>query len=411
MTAALLGLFTHFAATRDHSWGNRVGVTAAWFALAVLSKASGLVFGVLGILVIEIGRRMSRSRLGPSSSACVHPLRRDVVQIVVIGISLVFVYCGSNWEVSPSFVSWAHTLPDGLGKGAMVWLAEHLRIFSNAGVALIRQFRHNIQGHGVFLFDQVAPRAIWYYFPLALTVKVPVPIMVLPAVLAVSCPRALANWAWRVACAFLLFSLVCRVQTGIRLILPLLVVAVVGLASATADALGTLRAGARRRLVFGTAAIGGVWLAIAAWQVWPQGLCYTNELWGGTRLGYRCLSDSNYDWGQGLKELARWQKRHGVTDLTVFYYGTDPTLERLPMRRLEGEPPPTDGESIPAALRGRTLAVGTTMLYGSTREMAWVRPWADYLRRFEPVDRTTTFLIYRFPATAAEDCAIAERRK
>src|SRR5262249_1879314 len=83
----------------------------------------------------------------------------------------------------------------------------------------------------------------------------------------------------------------------------------------------------------GGAGVGGglVWTAGGAVVVWPHGLCYTNELWGGTANGYRRLSDSNYDWGQGLPELAAWQRRSGVTALDVWYFGTDPALGRLPL--------------------------------------------------------------------------------
>ena len=55
-----------------------------------------------------------------------------------------------------------------------------------------------------------------------------------------------------------------------------------------------------------------------------------NEWWGGTTNGYRCLSDSNYDWGQGLKELTNWQLDRHVNDLDVWYFGTDPALFHTP---------------------------------------------------------------------------------
>src|SRR5207245_1176379 len=77
--------------------------------------------------------------------------------------------------------------------------------------------------------------------------------------------------------------------------------------------------------------IGTTWNTVAALLVWPHGLCYTNELWGGTRQGYLYLSDSNYDWGQGLPELARWQRHHRDTPLEVWYFGSDPRLAKLPM--------------------------------------------------------------------------------
>ena len=53
----------------------------------------------------------------------------------------------------------------------MVWLSEHLRIFPNAGEGLAYQIKHNVRGHGVYLFGDWEPRAVWYYFPAALAIK------------------------------------------------------------------------------------------------------------------------------------------------------------------------------------------------------------------------------------------------
>ncbi|MGH7134678.1 MAG: hypothetical protein ACREHD_03000, partial [Pirellulales bacterium] len=68
---------------------------------------------------------------------------RDLIQIGMIGFAVTFVYCGCDWRAEPSFVAWAQTLPAGAGRDALVWLSEHLRIFSNAGEGLIRQVKHN----------------------------------------------------------------------------------------------------------------------------------------------------------------------------------------------------------------------------------------------------------------------------
>jgi hypothetical protein len=325
--------------------------------------------------------------------------RRDLLQIGTLGLAVVFCYCGSDWEASPSFVEWAQTLPAGAGHSCTVWFAEHLRIFSNAGVALTRQFRHNLQGHGVFLLGQVARRAIWYYFPLALSIKLPVPLLALPLVLAAACPRALRNWAALTAAALLLFSLVCRVQTGIRLLLPLVGLAVIGLAAALAAARCQPGRAWLRPLWTAAGLLGGVWLGGSALSVWPHGLCYTNELWGGTANGYRCLSDSNYDWGQGLKELARWQEEHRARDLAVIYYGTDTTLSRLPMLPLPGWVLELGPDQLAVLLQGHTVAVGTTILFGSLcgEELAGLRRLAESLRAMKPIARTATFFIYRFP--------------
>ena len=123
-----------------------------------------------------------------------------------------------------------------------------------------------------------------------------------------------------------------------------------------------------------------------------------NELWGGTGDGYYFVSDANYDWGQGLKELRRWQEQHAVRDLEVWYFGTDPLLKELSM----GSAPfslwkvKTDNEFY-EKVRGRFLAVSTTNLYGSYAPDSEVP--RRILRPLKPAARTQTFLIYDFRTT------------
>jgi hypothetical protein len=420
VTAALVVLLFHFQAGRDGPWWRRVGVPAACFAFTVLCKASGMAFAVIGITVVEVVRRVRANPLTPNPSpprgegrrserlraalAAIRDrgFRRDLFHIVGLGLVVVFVYCGSDWCVSPSFVEWAQGLPEGPVRSVMVWCADHCRIFSNAGMALVRQVRHNVQGHGVFLDGQVARRAIWYYFPTALSIKATVPTLLLPLLLVLVGRRALGNWACGAAVALLMFSLVCRVQIGIRLMLPLLALACVGLGAAMACAWQQVQTRGLRRIVAGAAAVACGWMAWSALDVWPNGLCFTNELWGGTAGGYRLLSDSNYDWGQGLKELAGWQARHRAANLDVLYYGTDPALEHLPLHPVTyADLHTTEPDEIPKVVQGRTLAVSTTILYGSISEQPHWKPLVTWLRQFTPADRTTTFLIFRFPAAQA----------
>ena len=58
----------------------------------------------------------------------------------------------------------------------------------------------------------------------------------------------------------------------------------------------------------------------------PYELTYFNALAGGPLGGRRILADSNLDWGQGLKSLARLQRqRPEITDMTLYYFGdTEP---------------------------------------------------------------------------------------
>lgn len=414
ITACLLMLVYHFRSGRDGTWPRRLLLPAFCFGLTLLAKASALVFGPICMLVLGLEHlirkevlpsleRFSWRSLISQTWSRLGGLRRDMTWIGLGGLLVAFVYVGSDWQPQKSLVAWAHNLPDGAGKTGLVWLAEHLRCFSNAGDGLMRQITHNVRGHGSYLLGYTHPRALWFYFPVLLTIKLAVPILVLPLLLLVLRPRTLINWACLTATMLLLLSLTFRVQIGIRLILPLVVLGLVGLAAAVTHAIQESEVVWRRRLLTGAALAGVAWLLVSAVQVWPHGLSYVNELYGGTKRGYRHVSEANYDWGQGLKELVRWQKKHHVEKLGICYYGSDPTLERLP---LEVVPlyflPLQQPEDTLSAVQGRLLAVSTSALYGAAIDTPGMRHAAAFLRQCQPVARTMTFFIYDFSGRAGE---------
>lgn len=406
ISATLLAFLYHFRIGRDLTWWRRVGVSGLWFGIALLAKASALAFGPICMVVLELEllARTGRLAVSPSSSWIawlknlwkeLHPLRRDGVQIGLVGFAVMLLYCGCDWKTLPSFISWANRLPDGTTRDWMLWLANHLAIFNNGAEALVRQVAHNMRGHGVYILGQTDPRSLWYYFPVALSMKLTIPFLVLPVAIAIVKPKALTNWAFLAAGALLLYSLNCRVQIGVRLMLPLVTLAGVGLAAAAVDAIQSARSRWKARGMRIGLAAGLAWSAGACAIVWPHGLCYINEMWGGTANGYLRLSDSNYDWGQGLPELARWQREHQIKTLDVWYFGTDPQIAAFPARRvpLHLLPIQTWSELEPV-VRGRHLAVSTTLLYGAygnSKSRA-----AEILRTLPSHDRTQTFIIYDF---------------
>jgi hypothetical protein len=391
LAACLLALVYHFRTARTARWPRRVAVPTLWFAAALLAKASALVIGPLCLLVVELERRWATG-VGGAGRAL-----RDLAWIVGAGLLLVFLFCGSDWQTEPSFVEWAESLPSTAGRAPMLWLAEHLRIFSNAGEALVRQIRHNVRGHGAFLLGREYARAVWYYFPVLLTIKLSEPLLLAPLLIAVVRRRALANWSVLLAAVLVVYSLTFRVQLGIRMVLPIVVFAAVGVAAALADAISSATGGWTRALLGALAAAALAWNVHGALAVWPEGLVYVNRFWGGTADGYRLVSDSNYDWGQGLGDLVRWQRRRGSDALDVWYFGHDPLVDRPPLRSLPLHSMPIAGpDDALAALRGRTVAVSATILYGLDVDSAPFRAALAILRSRPPIDRTTTFFIYDF---------------
>jgi hypothetical protein len=404
ISACLLATIYHFRLGRDASWWRRVGLPGVWFGIALLAKASAMAFAPLCMLAVELERLLRQTRVVDSGSepttlfARLRPFIRDSIQIGVLGLVVTFLYCGSDWEPEPSWVGWAQKLPDSNQvRAPMLWLSEHLSIFPNAGSALVRQISHNFRGHdGAFLLGKAAPRYFWYYFPVALSIKLTIGLLLLPVVLLILKPRSVLNWACVAAGVLLAYSLKCNVQIGVRLMLPLVVLGIVGLATAIVHAWRTSSTSVHQQVIRFAAIAAVVWGAVSSARTWPDGLRYTNELYGGTDNGYLCLSDSNYDWGQGLPELADWQRKADGVPIDVWYFGTDPQMETLPLHHLKLHVIARSPEDVRSLVHGHYLAASTTLLHGSYLQSSPGADIVEFLRRREPVARTHTFLIYDF---------------
>ncbi len=394
--AFLLPTVYYFAKGRNGSWRQRIGMPGLWFGAALFAKASALAYAPICWACIEVHRLLlcGPAPLTRPTWASFRHFLRDASAAGAVGILFVFLLCGCDWQPEPSFVRWAQALPDSQTKETMLSFAENLKLFSNAGSGLVYQIRHNLRGHASYLLGEMAERSIWYYYPVLLAIKLPLPALLLPLLMALLRPRALCNWACLIAAVMAVYSLTCHVQVGIRLMFPWIAIGMVGLAAACVTAIRETTHAWQRGLLTAATLAGVVWTGLSTISLWPHGLCYVNELWGNPREAYQLVSDSNFDWGQGLKELARWQRDHEVPDLDVWYMGTDPLLVTLPMRRVNLES--LSRQEILTRFAGRHLAVSTTYLYGS-----YIRASSEalpLLRSMRPVGRTQTFLIFQFDA-------------
>ena len=64
-----------------------------------------------------------------------------------------------------------------------------------------------------------------------------------------------------------------------------------------------------------------LWLILNTVTIFPHFLSYYNELAGGTQRGYKIAVDSNYDWGQDLKRLAKYMEEQKVEKISLDYFG------------------------------------------------------------------------------------------
>ncbi|MBY0512925.1 MAG: hypothetical protein K2P78_03325 [Gemmataceae bacterium] len=409
IVAGMLALVYHFYHGQGRGWWPRVFVPGLLFGVATLAKASGMVFGVQVMLALGVCRLYRTGELRPPPGSNLigklahvwhagFPLRKDLCWVMLVGFVLVFGYTGCDWGTEPTFVTWADGLPGGALKDAMVPVSHRLAIFPNAGEALMQQVKHNVRGHGTFLLGRWHERATPLYFPVALSIKTPLPVVALLIATLMIRPRAFLTPVAAVGVVLLAFSLNCRVQIGIRFMFPLIAVGLVSLAVTVARTWSDPGNGRYVPRWF-VGVLVAIMAGTSAWM-WPDGLRYTNQLWGGVERGYRHLGDSNYDWGQGLPALKTWNTDNNPDQpLAIWYFGTDPAILYPPYRPVRlHELKSGTAHELRAACGTRYLAVSTSLLYGFDSDNPGHLAVVQLLRSAAPVGRTPQFLVYDLAA-------------
>lgn len=164
-------------------------------------------------------------------------------------------------------------------------------------------------------------RGWWYYYFYALAVKSPLSTMVLIAfavALAIYRPatRSIIPLLYLAFVPILAMSFFTDINLGLRYVLaslPFLFVVA-----------GSLVTTDRPRWVYWVTGLALGWNLVVIARIHPHELSYFNEVVGGPTQGRYHLIDSNIDWGQDLRGLARWLDQHPEwkKDVRIGYAGT-----------------------------------------------------------------------------------------
>lgn len=177
------------------------------------------------------------------------------------------------------------------------------------------------EGKPFYLLGELSDTGWWYYYPVALLVKVPLATLIFAAAGAVvMAKKRFADFVLLALPVVLLIS-VCMVShkdLGYRYLLPCsLTAALLG----TVFVVGFIRNFPRKSA---RAALGLLLLlpVLESAVVFPHFLSYFNVVAGGPRNGSRWLLDSNLDWGQDLPALADAWNRASRPPLLLSYFGS-----------------------------------------------------------------------------------------
>ncbi len=186
------------------------------------------------------------------------------------------------------------------------------------------------QRRSSYLRGTISTEGSWTYFPIAIGVKTPLPLLILallglgtlgltwrrggaPAVAA----RRFALFGLLPALLYLALAMASALNIGLRHVLPIYP-ALILLAGYGVAALWRARGPLARVLL----ACLFLWQGAGTLGVHPDYLAYFNEVAGGPEGGSAWLVDSNLDWGQDLAGLARWMRAHDVPGINLSYFGT-----------------------------------------------------------------------------------------
>jgi hypothetical protein len=195
-------------------------------------------------------------------------------------------------------------------------------------VGLNKVFSGVQTGRSSFLMGEHSITGWLYYFPLAFLLKTPIPFIIL----CFSCffyrkiftKEVLLFVLWPLLFYFAL-SCYSKVNIGHRHILPiypLLTVLVSGLYPLLKS--NKVKTGFYILLA---------WYAFGTVKNAPWHLAYFNEFIGSKDKGYNYFTDSNIDWGQGLKDLGAYLKKENVEGIYFSYFGTgDPHYYNIKYR-------------------------------------------------------------------------------
>jgi 4-amino-4-deoxy-L-arabinose transferase-like glycosyltransferase len=265
---------------------------------------------------------------------------------------------------------------------SQLWLPHELQDLVNGIVAVMA---HNDTGHLSYLLGQQRLSGWWYFYPVALGAKTPIPLL-LAGPLGLAC-LALGGWrrrdSWALAplvAAATMLTFACafsRINIGIRHVL--IVYPFLALGGAYLLQRAWLRISAlQRQRPAQLAAVGLLallaWQLSALWTAYPDYLPYFNEAIAHPQ---QVLVDSDLDWGQDLYRLELRAAQLRIPELNLAYRGTA-DLSREPLPPLSILPPlkPVRGWVAVFAL-ARTRRAS---------DYAWLDAWRPLARVGKTVD-------------------------
>jgi len=309
----------------------RVAITGLAVGLALASKHSAvLVFPMLVILGgIELFRRNAAdivSQLSVGKRAIHLGVALLIIGLLSVGIlwgTYGFRYSarGDELSLNPSMEAQLNQVPSPtearvLGEFARLHLLPESYIYGFAHVLF------SADNFNSYVFGKTYPRAVWFYFPVAMLVKSSLTFLILLVisiwVIASGRLQKGRELAFLLipALIYLAASMLGGMNIGIRHILPVYIFLAILIAGATSVLIKS-----RRQWLYAIVVLL-LFQAISVTRAFPSYIAYGNEAFGGPENVWRYLSDSSVDWAQQLHAVKRYTDERNIQRCWFVYFGT-----------------------------------------------------------------------------------------
>lgn len=229
----------------------------------------------------------------------------------------------------------------------LVWTADKpiLRAYTQYFFGLTMVLQRATGGNTTFFLGEVSNMGWKSYFPIVYIIKEPLAIHILTIIallylvwnIQIITQRGTNGVSWlqnhfaefsmlSFIGLYWLSSITSNLNIGIRHVLPTFPFIYLLISGQITKILRTVYEANPRKIFYeGSLAtclvILLIWYAFASFSIYPHYLAYFNELVGGAKNGYLYVVDSNLDWGQDLKRLAKWADQNKIEKIKVDYFG------------------------------------------------------------------------------------------
>lgn len=294
-------------------------LTGVTFGLALASKFSALLLVPIFLSLIFLSTRTAKGK-APTENMVL-----SVASVFALGFLVVFLSygCQFGYISQASSYGWICGLAGRIPLPALEWFKGFYDTFLN------------VQGHPAYLMGMYSNRGWWYYHFFAFLIKTPISLLVL-LLLSVAFFKGIRSsdmldeWFLMMPVAwFLLVTLFTSIDIGLRHILPIYPFLFVFVSKIVRVKF------TRQTLWVGAIFLLSTWYLISSLSIYPHYLAYFNEFVGGPNSGYKYLVDSNLDWGQDLKGLAKYGREKGIEKIKLSYFGTaNSNYYHIPYRKI-----------------------------------------------------------------------------